>query len=232
MSATPIRVFLLDDHRTVLWGLRRLIEGERPRMEVVGSTTSADQALVEIPEARPDVILLDLDLGDRSGLDLLPQLRDISSARVLVLTGIRDGKLHEQAIMGGACGVVTKESPAETLLLAIEKASAGEMWLDRNATARIFMELSRRGRAEAPDPVAMRVATLTAREREVVAELASDASATTRRIAQRLFMSEHTLRNHLTSIYDKLDVGSRVELYAFANKHGLAGPPRAEKPSQ
>jgi two-component system, NarL family, nitrate/nitrite response regulator NarL len=225
VSAAPIRVYLLDDHRTVLWGLRRLIEGEQPRMEVVGSNTSADQALAEIPDARPDVILLDLDLGDRSGLDLLPKLRDISTARVLVLTGMRDGKLHEQAIMGGACGVVTKESPAETLLLAIEKASAGEMWLDRNATARIFMQLSRRGRADASDPVAMRIATLTSREREVIAELAGDAAGTTKTIASRLFMSEHTLRNHLTSIYDKLEVGSRVELYAFANRHGLAGTP-------
>lgn len=216
-----IRVFLVDDHRSVLWGLQRLIDGEKPRMEVVGFATSPQEALAAVPGARADVVLLDLDIGGCSGIDLISRLMDQSSARVLILTGVRDPAVHDQAVVAGACGVVTKEDPAETILMAIEKASQGELWLDRTAAGRVFMALSRPGK-ERSDPAQRHIATLTARERQIVSEMASDAGATTRQIAARLFISEHTLRNHLTSIYDKLAVGSRVELWAFANKHGLA----------
>ena len=219
----PIRVFLVDDHRTVLWGLQRLIESDGPAMEVVGIATSVEEALNELPDSHADVILLDLDIGGRSGIDILPTLREISGgARVLVLTGMREGRLHEQAIVAGACGVVTKESSAETILKAIGKAYVGEMWLDRTATARIFMELSRRGHSELADPVELKIRSLTTRERQIIAQLTADAGASTRAIAAALCMSEHTLRNHLSSIYDKLGVSSRVELWAFATKHGLA----------
>ena len=227
-AAPPIRVFLVDDHRTVLWGLQRLIESDGPGMQVVGTATSAEEAIAQLPELHADVILLDLDLGGRSGIDILPTLREISGgARVLVLTGMRDGRLHEQAIVAGACGVVTKESSADTILKAIGKAYVGEMWLDRTATARIFMELSRRGRGEVPDPVELQIRSLTHRERQIISALTADAGASTRSIAATLCMSEHTLRNHLSSIYDKLRVSSRVELWAFATKHGLASTPPA-----
>ncbi|HET9579793.1 MAG TPA: response regulator transcription factor [Usitatibacter sp.] len=222
-TSKTIRVFLVDDHRTVLWGLQRLIESEGPGMEVVGAATTIDEAIAQLPAVKADVILLDLDLGGKSGIDVLPTLREISGgARVLVLTGMRDGRLHEQAIVAGACGVVTKESSADTILKAIGKAYVGEMWLDRTATARIFMELSRRGRSELPDPVELKIRSLTARERQIITELTADAGASTRAIASALCMSEHTLRNHLSSIYDKLGVSSRVELWAFATRHGLS----------
>jgi two-component system, NarL family, nitrate/nitrite response regulator NarL len=224
-TTKTIRVFLVDDHRTVLWGLQRLIESDAPRTEVVGTATTVEEAIAQLPAAKADVILLDLDLGGRSGIDVLPMLRDISGARVLVLTGMRDGRLHEQAIVAGACGVVTKESPADVILRAIAKASVGEMWLDRTATASIFMELSRRGRSELPDPVELKIRTLTPRERQIISELTADAGASTKAIASTLCMSEHTLRNHLSSVYDKLGVSSRVELWAFATKHGLAAHP-------
>ena len=218
-----IRVFLVDDHRSVLWGLQRLIDGEKPRMEVAGFATSIEEALAAVPGARADVVLLDLDIGGKSGIDAIPRLIEAcSAARILILTGVRDPEVHDKAVLAGACGVVTKEDSAETILKAVEKASQGELWLDRAAAGRVFVALSRRADSDRTDPVQRRIATLTARERQIVTEMASDAAASTRKIAERLFISEHTLRNHLTSIYDKLDVGSRVELWAFANKHGLA----------
>jgi DNA-binding NarL/FixJ family response regulator len=121
----------------------------------------------------------------------------------------------------GACGVVTKEDTAETILKAIEKAYHGELWLDRAATGRIFVELSRRNSTDRKDPNQQKISALTARERQIVIEMASDAGATTRSVAEKMCISEHTLRNHLTSIYDKLGVSSRLELWAYANKHGL-----------
>jgi two-component system, NarL family, nitrate/nitrite response regulator NarL len=166
-------------------------------------------------------VLLDLDLGGNSGIALIPQLRARSSARVLVLTGLRDTAAHDQAVLAGACGVIMKEDKAETILKAIEKAYIGEVWLDRSATGRIFVELSKRSGGSSRHAETTRHASLTPREREIVIEMASDASATTRMIAQKLFISEHTLRNHLTSIYEKLCVSSRLGLWAYANEHGL-----------
>lgn len=217
-----IRVMLVDDHRSVLWGLQRLIDGEMPRMAVVATAHDAEQALPLLALHEVDVVLLDLDLRGRSGVDLIPQVLARSRARVLVLTGSRDSALHDKAVLAGACGVISKEDPAETILKAIEKAYLGELWLDRTATGRIFVALSKHGNGLSSDPHNARIATLTARERQIVFEMASDAGATTRAVAKKLCISEHTLRNHLTSIYDKLGVSSRLELWAYANEHGLA----------
>jgi two-component system nitrate/nitrite response regulator NarL len=221
-SPGTIRVMLVDDHRSILWGLQRLIDGEMPRMTVVATASRPEEALQELARHEVDVVLLDLDLGGSDGVGLIPALRSRSGARVLILTGLRDTSVHDRAVLAGACGVIMKEDKAETILKAIEKAYVGEVWLDRTATGRIFLELSRRSEASAAQLEESRHSTLTPREREIVVEMASDASATTRMIAQKLFISEHTLRNHLTSIYEKLAVSSRLELWAYANKHGLA----------
>ena len=215
-----IRVMLVDDHRSVIWGLQRLIDGEMPRMRVVATVQDAKEAAEVLAREQVDVILLDLDLGGSSGIDAIPELLARSKARVLILTGMRDQAMHDRAVLAGASGVIGKENSAETILKAIVKAFQGELWLDREATGRIFVELSRREQASA-DPEQERVATLTPRERQIVVEMASDAAATPRAIAAKLCISEHTLRNHLTSIYDKLGVSGRLELWALAARHGL-----------
>jgi DNA-binding NarL/FixJ family response regulator len=220
-DTAPIRVFLIDDHRSILWGLERLIHSGKPAMEVVGSTTGCAEALALLDQAAPDVILLDMDLGNENGLDAIPQLMARSTAKILVLTGLRDKSVHDKAVLAGARGVVEKEAPAETILTAIGRVHEGQLWLDRAATGRIFVEFSRQGAAQAADPEEKKISALTGREREIVAALVADAGATARVLAEKLLISEHTLRNHLTSIYDKLDVANRLELFAYAQKHGL-----------
>jgi DNA-binding NarL/FixJ family response regulator len=140
--ARPITVLLVDDHRTVLWGLEKLIDGEMPRMQVVGKATNGAAAIELAAEKRPDVVVLDLDLGGENGLDIIPHLVNGRGTRVLVLTGTRDNKLHEMSILRGACGLVLKHEPAETLCKAIEMGHQGQLWLDRATTGRIFIELS------------------------------------------------------------------------------------------
>ena len=221
----PIRVMLVDDHRSVIWGLQRLIDGEMPRMRVVATVHSANEASAFLEREQVDVILLDLDLGSTSGIDAIPELLARSKARILILTGMRDQAMHDRAVLAGASGVIGKENSAETILKAIVKAYEGELWLDREATGRIFVELSRREQAPAVDPEQERLETLTARERQIVVEMASDAAATPRAIASKLCISEHTLRNHLPSIYDKLGVAGRLELWALAGRHGLNRKP-------
>lgn len=225
-SPAPIRVLLIDDHRSILWGLERLIESSKPAMEVVGTATNCTDALKLIDEAAPDLILLDIGLGDQNGVDEIPNLIARSKkAKILVLTGMRDESIHDKAVLAGASGVVEKEASAETILAAIEKVHEGQLWLDRAATGRIFLELSRENAAQSVDPERAKIQSLTDREREIVVVAASHAGANAKAIAEMLYISEHTLRNHLTSIYDKLDVANRLELFAYAHKHGLTKRP-------
>lgn len=217
----PIRVFLIDDHRSILWGLERLIESGTPGMQVVGSASSCADALKLVENAAPNVILLDIDLGSENGVAEIPKLIAKSPAKILVLTGLRDESTHDRAVLAGACGVVQKEASAETIISAIQKVHDGQLWLDRNATRRVFFEFSRENSAKSIDPERAKISALTNREREIVAIAANNAGANAKMIAQNLYISEHTLRNHLTSIYAKLDVANRLELFAYAHKHGL-----------
>jgi len=221
-NSAPIRVFLIDDHRSILWGLERLIESGKPGMEVVGSATNCAEALKLIDETLPNVILLDIDLGGEDGVREIPKLIARSRAKILVLTGLRDESIHDEAVLAGASGVVEKEASAETILTAIEKVHEGQLWLNRIATGRIFVEFSRENAAQASSPERGKIAALTDREREIVSVAASHAGANAKAIAEMLHISEHTLRNHLTSIYDKLDVANRLELFAYAHEHNLA----------
>lgn len=227
-DAAPIRVLIVDDHRSILWGLERLIESGKPAMQVVGTATNCNEALKLIDETKPDLILLDIGLGDQNGVDEIPNLLSRSNAKILVLTGIRDESIHDKAVLAGASGVVEKEASAETILAAIQKVHEGQLWLDRVATGRIFLEMSRDAAAQSVDPERVKISSLTDREREIVAIAATHAGANAKAIAEMLFISEHTLRNHLTSIYDKLQVANRLELFAYAHKHGLVKPPSSK----
>jgi two-component system, NarL family, nitrate/nitrite response regulator NarL len=220
-EAQPIRVFLIDDHRSILWGLEKLIESARPAMRVVGSAASCAACLDLLEAAAPDVIVLDLDLGAENGLDAIPLILERSPAKILVLTGVRDKSVHDRAVLAGARGVVEKEAPAETILTAIARVHEGQLWLDRAATGRIFVEFSRKGGTQTADLEQRRIASLTLRERQIIAVTVGYAGATAKTIAEQLHISEHTLRNHLTSIYGKLAVANRLELFAYANRHGL-----------
>jgi len=215
-----IRVMIVEDHDVVLWGLNKLIEGEAPAMRVVGNARDRRDALSRALELRPDVILLDLTLGDENGLDFLPQLVEASGGRVLVLTGIRDEEVHRKALRRGASGVVCKDDPAEVVLKAVRKVYEGEVWFDRRAAFGVLAEMIRDwNRGDMP---ARKVAALTPKEREIIAVISSDGDSTNRQVAVRLRISENTLRNHLSSIYDKLGVANRLELLKFALSQKLA----------
>jgi two-component system nitrate/nitrite response regulator NarL len=218
---SAIRIMLIDDHRSVLWGLEKLIDSEKPRMQVVGTATNSIEAMNLLGTISPDVILIDLDLNGESGVSIIPNLIEKSTAKILVLTGSRDLALHDNAMLAGARGVVGKGDTAETILKAITMVYQGEIWIDRSATSRIFNALSHKKNNVSDDPEQQKIATLTRKERLTVAEIANDATASTKTIADRLCIGESTLRNHLTSIYAKLELSSRLELFVYANKHGI-----------
>jgi DNA-binding NarL/FixJ family response regulator len=220
-AAQPIRVLVVDHHRCVLWGLAKLIESARPELELADIATCQSEALAAMEKHRPHVVLLDLDLGSENGFDLLPQLT--SEAAVLILTGVRDRGAHERAVVAGARGVIHKSEPAEMILKAIARVHAGEPWLDRAVIGRVLQTLSRRQR-ESEQPAH---ASLTAAERKVVAAVVRQKSAPNKVIAEALHLSEHTLRNHLSSIYGKLGINKRIELVLHAMEHPLAQPAAA-----
>jgi two-component system nitrate/nitrite response regulator NarL len=215
-----IRILLVDDHKTMLWGLERLIQAEGPSFTLVGSASDGAEATALCASLHPDIVLLDLDLKGSSSIDFLPALVANGSTRVVILSANRDQGTLAAAVKAGARGVVSKEAPTDDVLLAVRKVHGGELWLDQSLMQALLGQLV----APAPkaDPEAERIATLTARERDVIGMIVQGKGALNKDLAERAFISERTLRNHLTTIYQKLDVANRLELYVYAIKHGLS----------
>jgi len=228
-DSDAIRVFLINGYRCILWGLERLIESRQPGMRAVGSSINSVEALEQIDNAVPDVILLDVDLGKEEVTTTIAQLKARSPAKILVLTGSRNGSLPNRAMLAGASGVVRKESPAETILTAIEKVDQGEQWLDPVTISRTVAEISEQGVTRTPGIEQAKIASLTVREREIVALATNHPRASAVALAGMLNITEHTLRNHLTAIYEKLSVSGRLTMSAFAYAHGLTSAPPARQ---
>ena len=218
-----IRVLLIDDHTVMRLGLRVLIEN-RQGLTVVGEASGRSDALELAEREQPDVILLDLTLPGTDGIELIPELlARARTARILVLTGVLDPEAHKRAVHRGAVGVVLKEKAADVLIKAIEKVHQGEIWLDRAMVANVVGDRSRfRDVKKKDDPEAAKIATLTEREREVIALIGE--GLRNRQIADRLFISEGTVRNHLTTVFSKLEVSDRFELLIFSYRHSIAKP--------
>ncbi len=218
----PVRILIVDDHVIMRQGLRLLMRSKEG-IQIVGEAGNRTEALELAGRERPDIILLDLDLGGSSALDLLPELLNASGgAKVLILTGVRDSEVHRNAILLGAVGLVMKDQAGEVLLRAIEKIHAGEAWLDRSLTAAV---IARFARPDKPNREAAKIATLTKRELEIIAVVC--AGLKNDEIAKRLLISEATVRHHLTSILAKLEVSDRFELALYSYRNGLAKPPQS-----
>jgi DNA-binding NarL/FixJ family response regulator len=220
-----IRVLIVDCHQLVRMGLCALLENERD-MKVVGEAANRDEALALAATKAPNLILLDIDLGNENGLDFLTELRETApDARVLILTAIKDIETHRRAAKLGAAGLVLKEQPTDVLLKAIKKVHQGELWLDRSMMSSLLDELTRTDKTLDEDQA--KLAYLTNREREVIALIAEGLK--NKQIAARLFITESTVTHHLSSIFSKLGVTDRLELVIYAFSYNLAKMP--QKPS-
>lgn len=218
VSPPSIRVFVVA-HSLIRWGLDRLVESSSPRCELLGGAAQLAVSVPLLERHHADVII---DAVAHVGTDELASFCAMGLGKVILVTNSNDHAWVDGAILAGVRGVIRTDDPPQALLKAIDKVHAGELWIDRAATGRIFMKMARHRAANDDDPERSKIATLTLRERQTIAALASDASVPGKVIAQRLCISEHTLRNHLTAIYNKLDVCNRVDLYAYATRHGLA----------
>ena|SRR5213593_1555609 len=226
MESRPIRVCIIEDHALVRSGLKMLLAAE-PDLEVVGEAADRKSALEIAKRERPDLFLVDVLLGQESAVDFLEELLSCCKANALLLTGIASEDQIERAILAGATGLVDKSEAPEVLIRAIRKVQSGEAWLSRSLVTSALSRLRTVSSSRtAPNPESAKIATLTAREREIVALTARGLNR--RRIAETLFISEATVRNHLSSIFSKLEVSRQFELVFYAQRYGLDKPSPAE----
>jgi two-component system response regulator DevR len=203
-----IRIFLLDDHEIVRRGLRELLEAEDD-LEVVGEASTGEEALARIPPTRPDVALLDVRLGEGSGIEVC---RDVRSAhpeiQCLMLTSYADDEALFDAIMAGAAGYVLKQVRGAELVDGIRRVASGQSLLDPTVTTRV---LERLRHAPAEDE---RFADLSEQERKILDLLAE--GRTNRQIAGELFLAEKTVKNYVSNMLAKMGMQGRTEAAVYA----------------
>ncbi|MYT99448.1 MULTISPECIES: response regulator transcription factor [unclassified Streptomyces] len=216
------RILLMDDHEVVRRGLRDLLEAERD-LVVVGEASTADQALARGPALRPDVAVLDVRLPDGNGIAVCRELRSrMPDLACLILTSFDDEDALLDAIMAGAAGYVLKQINGSDLVSAVRTVASGRSMLDPSTTARLMRSL-REAEADAP-PEDERLTVLSERERSVL-DLIGE-GLTNRQIAKRLYLSEKTVKNHISRLLGKLGVERRVQaavISAEAREHRHRG---------
>ncbi|WP_278191893.1 response regulator transcription factor [Streptomyces sp. TRM75563] len=206
------RVFLLDDHEVVRRGIRDLLAAEQD-LAVVGEASTADQALARGPALRPDVAVLDVRLPDGNGITVCRELRSrMPDLACLILTSFDDEDALLDAIMAGAAGYVLKQINGSDLVSAVRTVASGRSMLDPSTTARLMRSL-RESEADSP-PEDERLAVLSERERSVL-DLIGE-GLTNRQIAKRLYLSEKTVKNHISRLLGKLGVERRVQAAVIA----------------
>jgi two-component system, NarL family, nitrate/nitrite response regulator NarL len=209
-----IRVALADDHPIVLDGLERLIALE-PDIELTARCASGEEALRAVRARHPDVIVMDLVMPDMDGLQVLQQIRTEGlPTRVVLLAAIINEEQVLESVRLGVAGIVLKEMASQFVAKCIRKVHAGGQWIETHSIARAMERLLER---EAGTRELAR--RLSAREQEVIRLVVS--GLRNKEIAERLFLSEGTVKIHLHKIYEKLKVGSRLELAAYARDRGL-----------
>ena len=214
IQAKSVRVVLAEDHRLVREGLRAILESNS-EFSVVGEAVDGHECVAVVEQLQPDILLLDVSMPGRSGLDALRDLAERShSAKILLVTASIDREDITAALQLGARGIVLKESASDALLAAIRTVLAGGLWLGDGAVSELTSPTRPRVRQDKS------TFGLTPREREILDSITAGLS--NREIAEALSLSEQTVKHHLSSIFDKTGTSSRLELALFAVRNGLS----------
>jgi DNA-binding NarL/FixJ family response regulator len=223
-GARAIRIVIADDHPIFRDGLRKLLSTERD-FEVVGEAKDGDETMELVQEKEPDILLLDLRMPGRDGLWVLQRLKHTATkTRVIVLTASEDKNEFVQAMKHGCAGIVLKQTATDLLYKSIRKVYSGEIWLDSHTTSAVMRQFATPPRTLTGLERGPRERTpLSPREREIVALVAQGFK--NKEIAERIFISEQTVKNHLHNIFDKLGVSDRLELALYAIHKGLYTEP-------
>lgn len=210
-----MRIVLVDDHEVVRIGLRTLLS-RHPGIEVVGEAANAADAVEVTRQLRPDIVLMDIRLPGRSGIDACREVVAICpDCRVIMLTSYAEDELLFEAIAAGATGYVLKQVGGDTLIKAIEAVARGESQLDPSLTGRLFAKVRTSVQRDRRDAFA----GLTQHELQILVQLTTGKS--NKEIAVALGLGEKTVRNYVSSILGKLGLSSRAEAAAYAVTHHI-----------
>lgn len=222
-TATTIRVVLADDHPIVRDGLKKLLSLEDD-IAVVGEASDGREVLQIVQDTRPDVLVLDLRMPHMDGLQALQSIQHLpEKPKVIILTASEDKNEFVHAMKLGCSGIVLKQTAPELIVKSIRKVYAGEIWLDSHTTAAVMRQFAAPvetpGVPQFPIGRTRERSPLSQREREIVGLVAQGYK--NREMAEKMFISEQTVKNHLHNIFDKLGVSDRLELALYAIHKGL-----------
>ena len=209
------RILLVDDHEVVRLGLKSLLE-HHPQFEVVGEAGTAREAVEQVKNLQPEVVVMDIRLPGSSGIEACQEITNqFPDTRVIMLTSYAEDEMLFSAIRAGASGYVLKQIGGEDLIRALEAVGRGEALIDTSLTQKVFEKVRQADEKEK----ASAFVTLSQQEKHVL--LLVSEGKTNREIAKSLFLGEGTVRNYVSSILNKLEVSNRAEAAAYAVQHNL-----------
>ena len=220
----PARILIADDHPIFRDGLRRLLESER-EFKVVGEASDGIEAVSLVRQLKPEILLLDLAMPRRAGLDALREMSagsEASSVRVILLTAAAEKDQIVEALQLGARGIVLKDSATQILLKSIRAVMNGEYWVGRESVSNLVQYLRNLVDSSSVETRKKRYG-LTPRELEIISAVV--AGFANKEIAEHFKISEDTVKHHLSNIFDKLGVSTRLELALFAVNQALPFKP-------
>ena len=209
------KIIIVDDHEVVRLGLRSLLD-QYPQYEVISEASSANEVIQQVDELDPDIILMDIRLPGKSGIEACEEIKKKKpDIKIIMLTSYAEDEMLFSAIKSGASGYVLKQINSQGLIQSLEAVARGDASLDPAVTQRVFQEVRRAVNQEE----AASFSSLSQQERMVL-KLVSEGN-TNKEIARALFLGEGTVRNYVSSILSKLDVSNRAEAAAYAVEHNL-----------
>ena len=217
--ADLIKVLIADDHRLFREGLRSLLHEEKS-IQIVGEAVNGPQTISITSDLKPDIVLLDITMPEMNGIEVIPHIREKSpKTKTLMLTASVDEDTIFRALTAGAKGYISKDASVSDLIKAIQAVHRGELWVERKLVSKFFDKgaISNDG---AEDELEQRNEGLSPREQEVLGCLTK--GCTNKEIAEALFISEKTVKNHLHNIFRKLNITKRLEAIPYAIRKEIA----------
>lgn len=216
MSDRSIKILIVDDHSLMRQGLKQILEIEED-LEVVGLAVDGEEAIAKCMELKPDIVLMDINMSNMNGIQALRRIKDMGlDTKVIMLTIHDDREYLFETINIGAEGYVLKDAESSSLIKAIRDVYSGETYIHPSLASEFVKEYKKRGKISLKDNSKDK---LTRREYEVITLIAEGLN--NKEIAERLFISEKTVKNHVSNIFKKIGVNDRTQAAIYAFKHNI-----------